>query len=263
MSVPSEVVEYLDASYPQAKDDKPFYLGIDDAPAAAYILRLLDAMPPGIVTLKGQALAEYGEAVESLRMAVDAWRAGNRNSILDWLRRRGMANPLAFLRKHLASLPDSVVSPTTTDLAFITDPQLRDALRLDIAAANRSFGVSDWKGCTVISGSVVEALLLWAVNEHEGRGPGRVAAAASALITTGRFNKLPPKDWNFWDLFHLIEVALEMGIIKENTASQCRIAKNFRNLIHPGRAVRLAQTCNRGTALSALASIEHVDYDLS
>jgi hypothetical protein len=39
---------------------------------------------------------------------------------------------------------------------------------------------------------------------------------------------------------------------------QCRLAKDYHNLIHPGRAQRLAQVCNRGTALSAVAAVEHV-----
>jgi hypothetical protein len=95
---------------------------------------------------------------------------------------------------------------------------------------------------------------LWAVNEHEGRGPGQAVAAAQALITAGRFTKLPPKDRNFWNLFHLIEVALELGIIKENTASQCRIVKDFRNLIHPGRAVRLADLVKEIFRLTELAA---------
>ena len=34
--------------------------------------------------------------------------------------------------------------------------------------------------------------------------------------------------------------------------------QSFRNLIHPGRAARLAQTCDRATALSAIGALEHV-----
>ena len=70
------------------------------------------------------------------------------------------------------------------------------------------------KAAQFFSGSVVEALLLWAVDEHEGGGPGQAAAAAQALITAGRFTKLPPKDGNFWELSHLIEVALEWALSK-------------------------------------------------
>ena len=66
-----------------------------------------------------------------------------------------------------------------------------------------------------------------------------------------------------WSLHHLTEAARSLKILSEQTAAQCRIAKGFRNLIHPGRAARLAQKCSLGTALSALAAVEHVVGDLS
>lgn len=42
-----------------------------------------------------------------------------------------------------------------------------------------------------------------------------------------------------------------------------RLAKDFRNLIHPGAAQRLAQNCDRATALSAVAAVEHVVRDIT
>jgi hypothetical protein len=52
-------------------------------------------------------------------------------------------------------------------------------------------------------------------------------------------------------------------VIKDETATEATLAKDFRNLIHPGRSVRLQQVCDRATALTALASVEHVIRDLS
>ena len=65
-----------------------------------------------------------------------------------------------------------------------------------------------------------------------------------------------------WVLGEYTDVAAELGVITANTAVQARLAKDFRNLIHPGRAVRLRQACNRGTALSAFAAVEHVIGDI-
>jgi hypothetical protein len=58
-------------------------------------------------------------------------------------------------------------------------------------------------------------------------------------------------------------VAIELKLITKETEQQCRLAKDFRNLVHPGRAKRLGQACNRATALSAVAAVEHVTVDLS
>jgi hypothetical protein len=54
-----------------------------------------------------------------------------------------------------------------------------------------------------------------------------------------------------------------MGIIKPETITLALLAKGFRNLIHPGRSIRLGEKCNRGTAYTALAALEHVVNDLS
>jgi hypothetical protein len=72
----------------------------------------------------------------------------------------------------------------------------------------------------------------------------------------------PPTGLEQWDLHQFIEVAAEGDSIGTDTASQARLAKDFRNLIHPGRALRLERVCDRGTALSAVAAVEHVVRDL-
>jgi hypothetical protein len=42
-----------------------------------------------------------------------------------------------------------------------------------------------------------------------------------------------------------------------------RLVKDFRNLIHLGRAERLAKKCDRSTALTALAGVVAVVNDLT
>ncbi|PYT91550.1 MAG: hypothetical protein DMG36_17890 [Acidobacteria bacterium] len=93
--------------------------------------------------------------------------------------------------------------------------------------------------------------------------PGRVPAAVAALVGNKTFGKQPPSDPEEWVLHHYVEVATHLAIIKPDTATEARLAKDFRNLIHPGRAQRLAQKCDRGTALSSVAALELVVRDLS
>jgi hypothetical protein len=54
-----------------------------------------------------------------------------------------------------------------------------------------------------------------------------------------------------------------LGIVTPETAIEIRLAKSFRTLIPPGRAQRLAQKCDRVTALSSVAALDHVVRDLS
>ena len=70
-------------------------------------------------------------------------------------------------------------------------------------------------------------------------------------------------DLDRWNLHECIEVSEELGVIKPNTAKQTRLAKDFRNFIHPGVAQRLGEKCDRATALSAVAGMEHIVRDLT
>ncbi len=65
-----------------------------------------------------------------------------------------------------------------------------------------------------------------------------------------------------WTLSHYIEVAAHLGLIRDTTAEQARLAKDYRNLIHPAATIRLKQECHRGTALGAAAAVEFVIRDL-
>ena len=61
----------------------------------------------------------------------------------------------------------------------------------------------------------------------------------------------------------VIEVAALAQLVKHKTAAQIRLAKEFRNLIPPGRTLRTGERCGKDTALGALAGVESVILDLS
>jgi hypothetical protein len=88
-------------------------------------------------------------------------------------------------------------------------------------------------------------------------------AAVTALVENGTFRQRPSNNPEEWVLHNYIEVAAHLGIIRTDTVTEARLAKDFRNLIHSGRAQRLGQKCDRGTALASVAALEHVVRDLS
>ncbi len=120
-----------------------------------------------------------------------------------------------------------------------------------------------WKGSTLLAGSAVEALLLWGLQRHEQHNPGARASAIKALrVGNSPLTRDPDANPENWDLHESTEVAAHLRIITADTASQVRLARRFRNLIHPGRAQRLGQKPSRSTALTALAAVEAVARDL-
>jgi hypothetical protein len=266
---PSEVVEYLDSKYPYAKEQcesgapKKFNLDRNQYPAVAHLLDMLDGIPARVIRLRGDEGAEFSEAVHAIRMALIAWNNREINFVLDRIPGRGQLNPVALVRKHLLSMSDEVADAATAELAFVADANLRESLRIDISVVNSALDSGEWKAATVLAGSVVEAMLLDALTAHGETQPGDAEMATEALKRAGEFGGGVPPTLEDWSLHQLTEVSNRLGIIGEATAAQCRIAKNFRNLVHPGREIRLAQSCNRGTALAAVAAVENVITDLS
>lgn len=172
----------------------------------------------------------------------------------------GSDNPVTLIRRELAKCPDEFPSTSISNIGFIKEIDLRDSLGVDIGATNQALSNGEWKSATVLAGSIIEALLLWAIQQNYS---DRVTAAVDALKRKGVIKDEPHKDANEWNFFQLIEVANEIGIIKKDTAIQSRLAKDYRNLIHAGREKRLAQKCDRGTALSAVAAVELTIRDLA
>jgi hypothetical protein len=163
-------------------------------------------------------------------------------------------NPVVLIREALLLCPDEYPPSSTADLQFISDTELRDSIRRDVGAASQALHNGEWKAATVLAGAAIEALLHWKL----GQFPATERHNAAKTL-----QKTPPADLDRWGLEQYIEAAGVLNLIKPDTVKAANLARDFRNLIHPGRAARLAAECNRATALSALAGLEHVIRDLS
>ncbi len=194
-----------------------------------------------------------------LRIMLEHWRfqGDRRYTVIPRLRQ---LSPVTLIRQALASCPDEAPSVGTAELIFIADKELRESLRRDIGAVNSALSNGEWKAATVLAGSVVEALLLWSLHQCPLTN---VTSAAEELVTAKTLKRKPSANLEDWFLPELIEVATHLNVIKDDTAVQTRLAKDYRNLIHPGRTQRLGQICDRGTALAAVAALERVVTDIS
>jgi hypothetical protein len=153
----------------------------------------------------------------------------------------------------LSKCPDEGIKAGTADLAFITDDDLRSSVRLDISSSQTALNNGGVEGATVLAGSALEALLLWRTQQHND------SERQSAVSQIRR--KVDPKHPEDWHLADYIDVAHALSDIGDDTASQARLAKDFRNLIHPGRERRTQARCDRGTAHAAFAALHLVTGD--
>ena len=246
--VPSQIVSLIDRFYPSAKTTPNMSVFSKDAAVLGAIINLADDLPVELLTISGDDYANFVFGLESMAAAIDHW---NHRGTDDPPRTYEQKSPVYLVREALAKCPDQYPSSQTADLAFISDRALADSIRLDISSATDALHRNDFKGATVLAGSAMEALLLWKIKDE----------GITAPIAEMRGNaRQSPDDWTLADY---ITAAEFRNFIEPNTVKQSRLAQDFRNLIHPGRAIRLAQSCDRGTALGALAAVHLVIADLT
>jgi hypothetical protein len=168
-------------------------------------------------------------------------------------------SPVKLIYDALRKCPDEIPTIGTSELPFLKDTALKERLRLDIGAVHHAVANGDWKAATVLGGSVIEALLLWGLQEI---GPNDVTKAVQTLTGNKSISK-PDTNLEKWDLYCFKEVSTEAGLIKQDTASLIDLTREYRNLIHPGRAQRLKMQCDRATAYTTVAALDRVVDDLT
>jgi len=260
--VPSQIVELIDQAIPEAqkqaeKNTGGFCLTQNDhAAICTAIVELFDQIPPEMLLLSSSRYNELIFGISAIRAATDRWKnqahAFDPSGGYKW-------HPVTLVRQALSNCPDESPSDDVPQLTFINDADFESSLRIDISSANKALSNGEWKAATVLSGSIMEALLLWSLRQKRRE---EVFLAADNLKRTGVITNKVPRELNKWELSPLIEVAADLNIIEGGTLVLARLSKNFRNLIHPGRESRLKQKCDRGTALSTLAAVEHVIRDI-
>jgi hypothetical protein len=172
-------------------------------------------------------------------------------------------DPVLLIREALEQCPDEYPpSLTTAELMFIADEALRSNIRGDIGAADRAFGTFEWKAATVLAGAAIEALLHWRLDQSPPTTT-EIEHSVTTLVAKTVFPNKPPLNRDNWGLHHFIEVSGDLSIIQASTVTAANLARDFRNLIHPGKAARTGQSCDRATARSALAALDHVVRDLT
>ena len=254
--VPSQIVVLIDrilSGMPASAGPHARNLSTSQAPEISAVIDLISELPDEFLVLSGDEYSHYRVDINTLRDLLSLWKSSQPVGIINRQAEKTIRS-LNSLQRLLTKCPDETPSPSTAALAFIHDADLRDSIRNDISAANRALHDGLWKAATVLAGGATEALLLWAIAEKKSTSDIENARIAVAPLA---------KDPNSWGLDGYIKVARHLALIEDETVTQADLAREFRNLIHPGRAARLAKVCDRGTALSALAAVELVVRDLS
>jgi hypothetical protein len=262
--VPSQVVQFIDQVFPWASTqitNTVVNLTRQRANGLAGLLELVEQVPEELLTMNGSEYSSLVCSMAAIRERLELWRAQQAvENELTNLEGLPQLSPVRLIRDAISHCPDETPAPATSELGFVTPLDLRENLRNDIGIINRALSNGEWKAATVLAGSTIEALLLWSLQQ---RTPVDVTNAITGLRIAGTLTRQPDANMEKWDLHEYTEVAARLAIIQPTTTTEIRLAREFRNLIHPGRAQRLGQKCDRGTALSSVAALDHVVRDLT
>jgi hypothetical protein len=250
--LPSDVADRIDWVFPWVRNPNPPVLAYqqESMPIAA-VLSLIERIPETLLRFNAHGYGNFVWAHASLTQLVRLFQGGL--GFANWPTHQNL-DAMTTLYQLLKMCPDEAISEHAAGLPFILDQTLRDSIRSDISSAESAFNNGEWKASTVLAAAAVEALLLWSIKQCSD-------AERQSAINRIKLNLDAAHPEN-WTLPNYIDVARQLGHIEPETSTEARLAKDFRNLIHPGREIRLNQKCDRGTALSALAALDHIVRDL-
>lgn len=255
----AEIIDGMFSNVVRNPHDVPGF-GVDQVPALRALVALIEAVPRDLIVVSPEQYAAFTASVAAIQGAAEIYQTSRVPTGMPFILRGFDRSPIAIVHATLAACPDAVADPSTSALTFISDASLAESLRLDLSAAHTALGRGEWKAATVLAGALVEALLLWAVNRHSDSNR---AAAIQAALTSEVLKQKPRPAVEDWQLGDFIEVSGELACIRNGTRDEARRTKDYRNLIHPGAAIRTQTTCDHGTALVAVGTAEHVVRDLA
>lgn len=130
----------------------------------------------------------------------------------------------------------------STTFDFITDEEFRASLDSDYVEMAKSHDAGAWKAVHVLAGSIIEAVLIDYLMAQQ-------LVERTAALTL--------------DLAKVIDLAKQHKIISVRASDLSTVIRDYRNLIHPGRAIRLGDTVTIDTAQIAVSVVTIIVGEVS
>ncbi len=124
---------------------------------------------------------------------------------------------------------------------FVSDEKFRFSLEKDYQELTLSLQNGTWKAAYILAGSIIEAVLI------------------DYLLATG-YQHTDPLSMALEDV---ISVCRDENVLSEKTAYIAYAIRSYKNLIHPGKAVRLSESIEEGSAKVAQALVDIIAKEVS
>ena len=158
----------------------------------------------------------------------------------------------AWQRQMLEIEPPRTSPARHSEFAFVADNKMRSIIERDYQELQTLKNISALKSRLILCGGLIEGLLLDAL---ERSGP----LALSSPKAPGRSKAMPAEDWK---LAEMIDVSLDLGLISEGAGKLSTAARDFRNLIHPGKERSQDYVIGEAEVAGAEAALNTVIRDL-
>ncbi len=248
IALPSDVVAALDAEFNWLPNGKgqPFRIDHPTCTVLETIVEMVERIPDYLITVTPQEFFDFTRSVVEIRASVANFRkipAGSPSNIYVMLPLVKGESPIYRLRHLLAECPNSIPSPTTTELPFFANVDLREEIRLDLSEVEEAFANRQYKAATILGGAVLDSVIYWALS--------------------GLGKQFPGKPLNGLMLGSLIDLAHSEQLIGDRARNLAKLAKDARNLIHAGVGDRERQQCDKSSSHSVLSAIEAAVTDIT
>ncbi|MDA2931307.1 hypothetical protein MYX84_15415 [Acidobacteria bacterium AH-259-O06] len=253
---PKSIVSFIDRYFPEANmsPDKADRVIVGQRRGSfENLLDFIKTLPDELLPTDDDDYILLSQATSHIRAVLDEISEGGGDRELKHIPVSGRKNALVEIRRILKNCPEQFIPPEIAGLDFVKDLAYRTMLREDLSEFESYLQHRHWKAATVLGGSLLEAVLLDMLSGVKHKA----IKAKSAPKQKGEV-----KDLEDWGLHSCLEVAHELEMIGDATHEIGMCAKDARNLIHPGRAIRLALDFDSGTAYSVKAALENAFRDL-
>lgn len=128
--------------------------------------------------------------------------------------------------------------------SFISDEEFRKIFIADYSEMNSCAEAKAWKSVMIISGSIIEALLI------------------DSLVNSN-MKEYPKSKLLRIDLNKAITLCSENGILSDKAKNLSDVVRNYRNLIHPGKIIRMQENPSEQDATIAKSLVDIILRELS
>jgi len=150
---------------------------------------------------------------------------------------------------------DSVYELHEQSWEFIKDDELKKIIVRDYDELRRILKVQAPKSAIVLSGSILEAVLVNIIRQNEDKGK------QAYLKVFTKVTSAPPIQE--WSLNQLILIGAELGILDGDTKRHADVIREYRNLIHPMVEVRRNSGLDNEILIAHLSLLKRIFRVLS